>query len=55
MDCEYIEDFLVWLKCKKHYSLSSINQRLAAIHAFYKYVLRGNPEYIKLCTSVLEI
>ncbi|MDD4439719.1 MAG: site-specific integrase [Tissierellia bacterium] len=55
MNCKYIEDFLVWLECEKHYSTTSINQRLAAVHAFYKYVLKENPEYIELCTSVLRI
>ena len=55
MDCKYIEDFLIWLECEKHYSVASINQRLAAIHAFYKYVQKENPEYIELCTSILEI
>jgi len=55
MNCKYIEDFLVWLEYEKHYSISSINQRLAAVHAFYKYVQKENPEYIELCTSVLGI
>jgi site-specific recombinase XerD len=55
MNYKYIEGFLVWLECEKHYSIASINQRLAAVHAFYKYIQRENPEYIELCTSVLEI
>lgn len=55
MNCKYIEDFLAWLESEKHYSLSSINQRLAAVHAFYKYVQKENPEYIELCTSILGI
>lgn len=55
MNRKYIEAFLVWLECERHYSASSINQRLAAVHAFYKYVQRENPEYIELCTSVLGI
>jgi len=55
MNCKYIEGFLVWLECEKHYSIASINQRLAAVHAFYKYVQKENPEYIELCTSVLGI
>lgn len=55
MNCKYIEDFLFWLECEKHYSASSINQRLAAVHAFFKYVQKENPEYIELCTSVLGI
>lgn len=53
--CKYIEDFLVWLECEKHYSVSSVNQRLAAIHAFFKYVQKENPEYIEPCTFILGI
>lgn len=52
---KHIENFLVWLENEKHYSVSSINQRLAAIHAFFKYVQMENPEYIELCSSVLGI
>lgn len=52
---KYIENFLVWLECEKKYSASSINQRLAAIHAFFKYVQKEHPEYIELCTLVLSI
>lgn len=52
---KHIENFLVWLENEKHYSVSSINQRLAAIHAFFKYVQMENPEYIELCSSVLSI
>jgi len=52
---KYIENFLIWLENEKHYSMSSINQRLAAIHAFFKYVQMENPEYMSLCLSVLEI
>jgi site-specific recombinase XerD len=55
MNCKYIENFLIWLECEKHYSVSSINQRLAAVHAFFKYVQKENPEYMELCTSILGI
>ncbi len=36
---EYIEAFLVWLETERSYTASSRNQRLAAIHAFFRYVL----------------
>jgi len=52
---KYFEDFLVWLENEKKYSVSSINQRLAALHAFFKYIQRENPEYIELCGSILTI
>lgn len=55
MTYKYFEDFLVWLESAKYYSSSSINQRLAAIHAFFKYVQRDNPEHAELCTSIMSI
>ena len=51
----YFEDFLTWLENEKQYSLSSINQRLSALHAFFKYIQMEKPEYIELCTSILGI
>ena len=52
---EYLEDFLAWLENEKHYSVSSINQRLSALHAFFKYIRMERPEYIELCASILGI
>lgn len=50
-----IEEFLVWLEITKNYSISTRNQRLAALHAFFRYVQIEAPEYIELCNSVLSI
>lgn len=55
LDADYISSFLAWLGKDKGYSVSSINQRLAAIHAFYKYVQMYAPEYSGFCNPVLEI
>lgn len=52
---EYIESFLIWLETEKNYCISSRNQRLAAIHAFFKYVLMDNPAYIQQCQSIFSI
>lgn len=52
---EYIEAFLVWLETEKAYSISSRNQRLAAIHAFFRYVLMDSPAHMEQCQSVLGI
>lgn len=52
---EYIEAFLVWLETERSYTASSRNQRLAAIHAFFRYVLMDNPAYMEQCRSVLGI
>lgn len=60
MDFEFInrnmvEDFLSWLECQKKYSISTSNLRLAALHAFFRYVQLESPEYIELCGSILAI
>ena len=52
---EYIEAFLVWLETERSYTASSRNQRLAAIHAFFRYVLMDNPAYMEQCQSILSI
>jgi len=50
-----IEDFLSWLECQKKYSVSTRNQRLAALHAFFRYIQLESPEYMELCSSILAI
>jgi site-specific recombinase XerD len=50
-----IEDFLSWLECEKEYSVSTRNQRLAALHAFFRYIQLESPEYMELCNSILSI
>ncbi len=50
-----IEDFLLWLECQKRYSVSTRNLRLAALHAFFRYIQLESPEHMELCRSVLTI
>lgn len=50
-----IEDFLSWLECQKRCSVSTRNQRLAALHAFFRYVQLESPENMALCSSILAI
>jgi integrase/recombinase XerD len=50
-----IEDFLLWLEAEKQMSMATRNQRLAAIHSFFKYVQHREPTYFNLCTSILSI
>ncbi len=50
-----IEDFLSWLECQKKYSVSTRNLRLAALHAFFRYIQLESPEYMELCSSILAI
>src|ERR1700733_2492585 len=41
---ELIIDFLEWLETSRKYTISSRNQRLAAIHSFFRYVQAEEPE-----------
>lgn len=50
-----IEYFLLWLEEEKRISMATRNQRLAAIHSFFKYVQHREPAYFNLCTSILSI
>jgi integrase/recombinase XerD len=55
MSRKLVEDFLVWLESEKNYSISTRNQRLAALHAFFRYIQIEAPEYMELCNSVISI
>jgi site-specific recombinase XerD len=44
---EIVKDFLNSLESERKCSISSRNQRLAAIHAFAKFVGINNPEYVE--------
>lgn len=50
-----IERFMDWLETEKNCSISTRNQRLAAIHAFIKYVMTHYPEHFDQCRKVIEI
>ncbi|HLX53766.1 MAG TPA: tyrosine-type recombinase/integrase [Aquella sp.] len=50
-----IEDFLFCLEKEKRISIATRNQRLAAIHSFFKYIQHKEPAYFNLCTSILSI
>lgn len=50
-----IEDFCNWLETERHNSISTRNQRLGAIHAFFSYVLFSDPTYAAICRDILSI
>ncbi|MFW5988469.1 MAG: tyrosine-type recombinase/integrase, partial [bacterium] len=52
---EKIEDFLYWLEKNKNVSINTRNQRLAAIHSFFRYVQSENPEILFECQRILGI
>lgn len=55
IDREYLQGFLSWLEHEKTYSRNSINLRLAAIHAFYRYVQSYAPEYSACCQIIFSV
>jgi site-specific recombinase XerD len=50
-----VEGFLVWLESSRKNSISTRNQRLAAIHAFFRYLQGQQPEYMFHCQRILSI
>lgn len=52
---ELIDDFLDWLETHRSCSVSTRNQRLAAIHAFFRYVQLEEPAQLMRCQQILSI
>jgi len=52
---EVIEDFLNWLEVERSCSISTRNQRLSAIHAFFKYLQYEVPESMEQLQKVISI
>lgn len=50
-----VEDFLTWLETERNCSIATRNNRLAAIHAFFRYVQMESPENMLLCGQILAI
>lgn len=50
-----IDEFLIWLETGRGCAVSTRNQRLAAIHAFFRYLQLEVPEHIYLCQQILAI
>ena len=50
-----IDEFLIWLEVEMKCSISTGNQRLAALHAFFRYIQIEAPEYMELCHDILSI
>ncbi len=50
-----IKEFLSWLESFKNVSTSTRNQRLAAIHSFFRYAQTENPEIIFKSQKILGI
>jgi integrase/recombinase XerD len=52
---ESIKAFLLWLEKTRNVSINTRNQRLAAVHSFFRYVQTKNPENMFECQRILGI
>lgn len=52
---DVILEFLDYLETNKKVSISTRNNRLAAIKSFFKYVSYREPKYVEICSSISEI
>jgi site-specific recombinase XerD len=52
---ERVSEFLNWLEQECGNSVSTRNQRLAAIHSLFRYIQVQSPEYMFHCQQVLAI
>ena len=50
-----IERFLVYLEEVREVSINTRNQRLAAIHAFFRYLQYRDPAGFEQCTQILSV
>lgn len=55
INSEIVENFLVYLEVERNNSISTRNQRLAAIHSFYKFLQRKELACFDLCSNILSI
>lgn len=50
-----IDEFLSWLEYSRDCSVATRNQRLAGIHAFFRYLQLEQPAHLLLCQQILAI
>ena len=50
-----VSDFLDWLEAQRKVSVTTRNQRLAAMKAFAHYVQYRTPEYLENCTDIITM
>ena len=55
IDKTLVEGFLQWLETTRSNSISTRNQRLAAVHAFFRYLQTQKPEYLFHSQKILSI
>ena len=55
LDDHLVAGFLEWLENERNCSIATRNQRLVAIHAFFRYVQVQEPGQLHLCQRILQI
>ena len=55
IDDAAITEFLNWLEAERHNSISTRNQRLAAISSFYRWMQSQDPTRMACCQDILAI
>ena len=55
LSMELVEKYLNWLESSRHCSVSTRNQRQAALNAFFKYLQYKNPGYIFVIQQIRSI
>lgn len=55
IDSQSVEDFLAWLENNRGNSVSTCNQRLASLHAFFRFLQTQKPELLLQCQQILSI
>lgn len=52
---DLIDEFLTWIETHRGCTVSTRNQRLSAIHSFFRYLQLEEPNHIFLCQQILAI
>ncbi|MDR2571551.1 MAG: site-specific integrase [Oscillospiraceae bacterium] len=55
LESKLVIQYLDWLQTERKSSVSTRNMRLAAIHAFFRYLQAQEPEYLFICQKILLI
>jgi site-specific recombinase XerD len=55
IDENLVYEFLLWIENERKCKISTRNQRLAAIHAFFRYIQIEAPEMLLPCQKILSI
>lgn len=50
-----VKDYLSWLKGSRGSSICTVNIRLAALHAFFKYLQGREPQYSFQCQQIMAV